>query len=115
MGKGEPEDDEPEFVSANDLTREFCDNTTAHGLNRIVGAENWWGKLTWSILFSVFTLTFLYQAGTLLIEYYQWPVHRGSNIIRTAHKCFARVCVCALLVSLFLPFKLEWLREGTIT
>ena len=86
MGKGEPEDDEPEFVSANDLTREFCDNTTAHGLNRIVGAENWWGKLTWSILFSVFTLTFLYQAGTLLIEYYQWPVHRGSNIIRTAHK-----------------------------
>ena len=74
MGKGEPEDDEPEFVSANDLTREFCDNTTAHGLNRIVGAENWWGKLTWSILFSVFTLTFLYQAGTLLIEYYQWPV-----------------------------------------
>ena len=92
--KGDPEDEEPEFVSANDLTSDFCDNTTAHGLNRVNGAKNWWGKLTWGLLFSVFTMTFIYQAGTLLIEYHQWPVTMKIRVVNQQNQLFPAITIC---------------------
>ena len=92
---GYDEEDEVErYENGKALAVEFCENTTAHGLNRIVGAERWWGKLFWSVLFVGLFSYMLVQEIEIVTDFLGWPVSTTIFVETAQNQQFPAVTIC---------------------
>ena len=92
-------EDEP-ALSALDITKDFFDNTTAHGFNRIFAAERWYARLFWILAITVLSGYFVYAALNLLFGtfagegYFQYPVVTKIKIVKQQNQQFPSITVC---------------------
>ena len=72
----------------------FAKNTTLHGPGNISRATQKWLKIVWSLsLLSSFSV-FIWQASSLVQEYFTYPVSTSGFIIRQTETFFPTVTVC---------------------
>lgn len=88
------DEDDARYKGAKKLTVDFCENTTAHGLNRIVGAERWWGRVFWAILFCLLAGMMIYQEIEILKDYFGWPVSTTISVVNMRHQYFPAITLC---------------------
>lgn len=81
-------------VSCKDLAKDFADNTTAHGPNRISGARNIYFRIFWIILFSALAGYTIYNIAEQILYYYEWPVSTIIQITNEPRQIFPAVTVC---------------------
>lgn len=91
-------DNESDFMETKvrtaDLARDFADNTTAHGPNRISGAENVYERWFWVLLFSGLLGYTLYGCASQIMTYFEWPVSTTISIVREPSQIFPAVTIC---------------------
>lgn len=56
------------------VIREFCDNTTAHGLGRISVVKHWMRKVFWSLLFIGAVTVLCIQVHDLFVRFQSRPL-----------------------------------------
>ena len=61
-------------IKFSSVIREFCDNTTAHGLGRIHFVSHWIRKVFWSLLFIGAVTMLCIQVHTLFDKYRKRPL-----------------------------------------
>lgn len=78
-GKGKEEEEEGEFT-IKALTYELFNDSTGHGLPRIVGARGNVTRIFWIILFSGAMAAFIYNTYTIVDQYLSFGVAIGTDV-----------------------------------
>ncbi len=73
-------------ASFSEHLKSFSEETTTHGPRNISQAVRFWGKLVWFILFLGLCGVFIWQAISLVVEYYQYPSKIITDIIIIIHQ-----------------------------
>ena len=60
---------------------QFCSETTANGLTRVVGSKPLIGRIFWLLVFVLAFALMLYQVVMLFKSYYTYPVHVEMKLI----------------------------------
>ncbi|XP_077980560.1 uncharacterized protein LOC144435805 [Glandiceps talaboti] len=65
----------------SDVVQEFSDNTTAHGIPRIINARQSLAKFLWFIVVAGSTGVFVWQSLVLVFDFFDWPVDVSIEVI----------------------------------
>ncbi|XP_070558969.1 amiloride-sensitive sodium channel subunit gamma-like [Ptychodera flava] len=87
-------DETPKKEKYGDVIQQFADNTTAHGIPRIVNSKYAWAKVLWFLIVGSSTGVFVWQASKLVTEYFSWPVDVSIDVISKKDVAFPAVTVC---------------------
>lgn len=92
-----------------DQVRDFCTDTTAHGLGRIAAAKSWPARLFWIVIFVVASLYSVTQIHQSCVGYFSFPTKTDVSLINKEQLMFPAVTVCNIN-----PFKLSELRNTSL-
>ncbi|XP_078662477.1 uncharacterized protein LOC144906232 [Branchiostoma floridae x Branchiostoma belcheri] len=93
----EAEEKEREDEKKNEIkviTAEFTSTTTAHGVSRIGDAATFGTKLLWWTIFLAAFSLFAFQAYSLIMMYFDYPVVVKIKVVDTKHMAFPSVTIC---------------------
>ncbi len=79
-GEEEKKEEEEGEFSVKALTLELFNESTGHGLPRIVGARGNTTRIFWIILFSGAMAAFVYNTYTIVDQFLQYDVSIGTNV-----------------------------------
>ncbi|XP_035673647.1 uncharacterized protein LOC118414024 [Branchiostoma floridae] len=80
--------------TVSQLSKQFCDATTCHGLNRIGSAQSTAARLMWLALVLTAAALTMWQGSRLLTKYMLYPVQVKVNIVVNNRLVFPSVTVC---------------------
>ena len=92
-----------------DQVRNFCADTTAHGLARIVAAKSWPARLFWIAIFisaSIFSVIQIYRS---VGAYFSFPTKTTVSLVNKEQLMFPAVTVCNIN-----PFKQSAVRNTSL-
>ena len=70
---------EKKKVGIKEVSAEFGNNTTAHGLNRVVMARRLFVKFCWTVIFIGPLVYWVFSTKNLLKEYFEYPITMNLN------------------------------------
>ena len=77
-----------------DQVRDFCTDTSAHGLSRVVAAESWPGRLFWIAIFISASGISIHQIGLSFTAFFKYPTKTDFFIVVKEELRFPAVTVC---------------------
>ena len=86
--------DEQKHQSRRSIIREFCLNTSVHGLPRIAHSQSTGHRALWSISFLIFTVLMIYFVVGAIVAYFQYPTNMDITIGSEWPQYFPAVSIC---------------------
>ena len=77
-----------------DQVRDFCADTSAHGLSRVAAAKSWPGRLFWMAVFLSASVFSIHQISKSFAAYFQYPTKTDFSITIKEQLHFPAVTVC---------------------
>ncbi|XP_041346651.1 degenerin-like protein asic-1 [Gigantopelta aegis] len=75
--------------------KEFAENTSAHGVNKLVTSKGWFIKLIWLVLFLGASSMIVYQVSRLVVNYLRRPATAKTTVVNKP-LLFPSVTICNL-------------------
>ena len=88
---------------------QFCIETTAHGLTRVVESKSFVGRIFWLLVFLLALSLMFYQVVLLLQSYFTYPVHVEVKLVHQKEWQFAGATVCNVN-----PFRKSKIESSTL-
>ena len=102
-------DDSERERSRLDQIREFCADTTAHGLARVAVAKSWPARLFWMVVVIFASTLGVYHITLSVTAYLQYRTKTDVLIVSKEKLSFPAVTVCNIN-----PFKLSEIENTAI-
>ena len=77
-----------------DEVRDFCTDTSAHGLGRVAAANSWPARFLWMAIFLSASVIAVYQISLSFTTYLQYPTKTDFSIVIKEQLRFPAVTVC---------------------
>ena len=77
-----------------DQVRDFCADTSAHGLSRVAAAKSWPGRLFWMAVFLSASVISIHQITKSFATYLQYPTKTDFSVTIKEQLLFPAVTVC---------------------
>lgn len=76
--------------------REFCANTTAHGIGKVAEAMSWPARMFWMLIFTTAFICSVYEITHSFQEYMKHPTQTEVSLATREKLIFPAVTVCNL-------------------
>lgn len=103
-------DDGDRARSRLDQVREFCSDTTAHGLGRIAAATSWPARVFWIAIFGFAFLYSTIQISRSVKTYLSYPTKTDVTLVTKEQLTFPAVTIC----NINWPFKQSKLKKTSV-
>lgn len=77
-----------------DQVRDFCADTSAHGLSRVAAAKSWPARLFWMAIFISASVISIHQISLSFAMYLRYPTKTDFSVIIKEQLRFPAVTVC---------------------
>lgn len=74
--------------------RDFCADTTAHGLGRVATAKSWPARLFWIVILITASVISIYQISASITTYLEYSTKTDVSIVIKEQLRFPAVTVC---------------------
>ena len=102
-------DDSERERSRLDQIRDFCADTTAHGLARVAAAKSWPARLFWMVVVIFASTLGVYQITLSVTAYLQYRTKTDVFLVSKENLSFPAVTVCNIN-----PFKQSKLKNSPL-
>ena len=89
-----------------DQIRDFCTDTSAHGLGRVAAAKSWPGRVFWIAIVISASVTAIHQISLSFTTYFSYPTKTDYFIVIKEQLRFPAVTVCNIN-----PFKQSEIKK----
>ena len=86
--------DEKELSPRSHEFREFCANTTAHGLGQVALAKSWLERAFWMLIFIFAFIISVYQISRSIQDFLQYPTQTEVTLVNREKLIFPAVTIC---------------------
>ena len=87
-------DDNDREHSRLDHVRDFCANTTAHGLARVAVAKSWPARLFWIVIITFASTICVVQIGRSVQAYFEYRTKTDIFLVNKEQYRFPAVTIC---------------------
>ena len=77
-----------------DQVRDFCADTSAHGLGRVAAAKVWPARLFWIAIFISASVISVHQISLSIAAYLEYPTKTDFSVVIKEQLLFPAVTVC---------------------
>ncbi|XP_070546444.1 uncharacterized protein [Ptychodera flava] len=92
--EGQRQSNEDQTTDIRTLAVDFANNTTAHGIPRVVGTQNKCGRSSWILIVVAALAVLSYQITLLIVQYSEFNVNVKVELISGKQIEFPTVTVC---------------------